>query len=412
MDETLIMNKKERTKAYYIRLLVAGSISITEASEALELSERQCYRLKANYLDAGDAAVVHKLRGRCSNNHYSPDTREFVLDLVRRRYTDFGPTLLSEMLDDAHGVCIDSETLRRWMLAAGLWQRVSKGHRHRKRRPRRTAIGDLVQVDGSHHDWFEGRAPVCCLFVFIDDASNQSLLYFAPSEDEHSALVALRRYIDRYGIPRTIYLDRHSVYFNEDRLTQFARAAEALGITIIYARSPQAKGRVERANRTHQDRLVKMLRLAGISDIAAANAYLEATYMAWHHQHFAQSAGLEDVHRDAGPLDLDNIICRQEERTVRYDMTIQVRAQFYQILRGNALRPLPRQRVTIRWWLDGSFHAFWREKELDIVPCAGPQRTGPAIAHPADDHPWRRKPPIGKAKKRTIPELCQKARAR
>ena len=410
MSETLVMSKKERTKAHYIRLLAQGSMSITEVSEALGLSERQCYRLKAAYLDCGDAAVVHKLRGRCSNNHYPADTRDFVLGLVRRVYTDFGPTLLSEMLEEEHRMRIDSETLRRWLLAAGLWQRVSKGHRHRKRRPRRMVIGDLVQVDGSHHDWFEGRGPVCCLFVFIDDASNQALLRFAPSEDEHSALTALRCYIDRYGIPRTIYVDRHSVYFNEDRHTQFARAAAALGIEILYARSPQAKGRVERANRTHQDRLVKMLRLAGISDIESANAYLESTYLERHNARFASSDGLEDVHRDPRHLDLDNIICRQEERTVRHDMTIQVHAQFYQILRGNALRPLPRQRVTIRWWLDGTLHAFWREKELRIDPCAKPPGTGRWTPHPPEDHPWRRKPPIGKAKKQTFAQLCRKSR--
>jgi len=396
------MSKKELKKDHVIRLFATGTISCSEASEQLGMSERQCYRLKAAFLADGDAAFVHGLRGHPSNHRYPPETRAFVLDLVRRRYTDFGPTLLSEYLEEEHDLSIDSETLRRWMLAANLWARVSKGHRHRKKRPRRAAIGELVQVDGSHHDWFEGRGPFCCLFVFIDDASNRTLMRFAPSENELSALDIMRRYIERYGVPMAFYIDRHGVYWDDRKLTQFARAARALGIRIIYARSPQAKGRVERANRTHQDRLVKALRLAGIGDIDAANAFLETTYLAKHNARFAMPDGLADVHRDASALDLANIICHEEERVVRHDMTFQVRGTFFQLLRANTLCPVPRQRVLVRWWLDGSMHVFWREQELAIAPCTPQRATRPRIPHPADNHPWRHSRPIGKARKQTI----------
>jgi hypothetical protein len=285
------------------------------------------------------------------------------------------------------------------MLGAGLWHRVSKGRRHRKRRPRRSSIGDLVQFDGSHHDWFEGRGPKCCLFVFIDDASSRCHFHFAEQEDEHSALVALRKYIGQHGIPVALYLDRHSVYKSDGRPTQFARASEALGLRLIHAHSPQAKGRVERSNRTHQDRLVKMMRLAGVCDIESANAFVESGYTAKHNERFSCVEGHEDIHRSAEHLDLPNIICHEEQRVVRNDSTIQVRAQIIEILPCNDLRPFPNQNVTIRWWLDGSLHVFWREKELDVAVCLERKTTGHIASPPGPNHPWRKSSPIGKARR-------------
>jgi hypothetical protein len=293
------------------------------------------------------------------------------------------------------------------MITSGLWQRARKGRRHRRKRPRRDAVGELVQFDGSHHDWFEGRGPRCCLFVFIDDASNRSVLWFAPSESEQDALEALMRYVRRHGIPAALYVDRHSVYWDEHRTTQFARALAQLGCTLIYARSPQAKGRVERANRTHQDRLVKRLRLAGISSIEEANAFLDAGYLDEHNRRFASTDGLCDVHRPAEPYDLDNIICHEEERSVNHDMTIQVKAAFYQILPSRHTLPIPRQRVIVRHWLDGSMHVFWREREITVMACSERPKQPPRPVHPSDDHPWRHSPPIGKARRMTIADLCR-----
>lgn len=408
MPETLTMSTPERTKAHIMRLLTTGKISIADAREQLGITERQCYRLKAAYLCDGDAALVHGLRGKPSNFSIPTSDREDILNIIRRRYTDFGPTLVSERLEEEHEMIIGRETLRLWMMHAGLWQRSRKGRRHRRKRPRRTAIGELVQFDGSHHDWFECRGPRCCLFVFIDDASNQSLLRFAPTENEHAALDALMHYVRRFGVPTALYIDRHSVYWEERRVTQFARAVERLGCKLIYARSPQAKGRVERANRTHQDRLVKMLRLAGISTIDEANAFLKMTYLAEHNRRFSRTGDLPDVHRDATGCDLDNIICHEEERSVNHDMTIQVRSTFYQLLARNHLLPVPRQRVVVRHWLDGSMHVFWRERELAIETCVVRPTTGKRLVHPPEDHPWRHSAPIGKAKRLTIRQLCQK----
>lgn len=402
------MSKKERDRIAILRQLINGTLTNAEASTEMRISERHCRRLKAAYRDDGDAALVHDLRGKPANHGYVPEVKSFVLDLVRRVYTDFGPTLLSQMLEERHGLTISRETLRRWMLDAGLWHQISKGRRHRKRRPRRNSIGDLVQFDGSHHDWFEGRGPECCLFVFIDDASSRSHFYFADLENEPEALHALLRYIQRYGIPVALYLDRHAVYKGDDQLTQFGRACEALGIKLIYAHSPQAKGRVERANRTHQDRLVKMMRLAGICDIAGANAFLESGYNDEHNARFSRVDGLEDIHRSAEGLDLRNILCHEEQRVVRNDSTIQVRTQILAILPINDLRPIPHQKVIVRWWLDGSLHVFWKERELHMAVCPERKTTGHIVIPPGPNHPWRKAPPIGKARISTNTELCRR----
>lgn len=407
MNGLLTMDKNELERAHKLRLVAAGKLSVQEASVELNISERHCFRLKAAFLREGDAALVNKNRGRPSNNGYPPEVRQEILDMIRRQYTDFGPTLLSEVLIERHDIYLDSETLRRWMLEAGLWVKVRKGRRHRRKRPRREAIGELVQFDGSHHAWFEDRGPTCCLFVFIDDASGRVFLYFAESENEQAALTIFLMYVKRYGIPEAIYLDRHSVYYSEDRETQFAKAAGKLGIKIIYARSPQGKGRVERSNRTHQDRLVRMLRLENISTIEAANAFLEAKYLDSHNNRHAKTADLADVHRDASIFDLDNIICHEEERSVNHDMTIQVHGMFYQLLACNDLLPVPRQRVVVRHWIDGSMHVFWRERELKIMECSVRPTSKPRMVQPPENHPWRRRPPIGKARKMTISELCR-----
>jgi len=409
MSDTLIMNTKERERLHYIRLHASGALSIEEISAHLGLSERQCYRIKARYLEEGDAGLVHSLRGAPSNNGYPSIERTEVVDLYRRRYRDYGPTLFAECLEEECGYVLAAETLRRWLITANLWERKRKGRRHRKKRPRRNEIGALVQVDGSHHDWFEERGPRCCLFVFIDDASNQSYLRFAPGETEQAALEALRQYVERFGIPRNFYTDRHSVYYAKKCTTALTQSVEALGSQMIYAHSPQAKGRVERANRTHQDRLIKALRQAGISTIETANHFLETIYLDRHNTRFASTEDLTDIHRGAEGLDLDNLICYRSQRTVNHDMTIRVLSQFYQILPTNALRPVPRQRVIVRHWLDGSMHVFWKERELKISLCIDrPTRKPSRVVQPADDHPWRQRPPIGKAKRLTIKQLCRK----
>jgi transposase len=407
MNETLTMSKKEREKSHYMRLLTIGGISIAVAAEELGLSERQCYRLLKTYKDKGDEGLIHGLRGCKSNAAYSYDQKQKVIALYQEKYGDYGPTLFSEKVEEVYGLTINRETLRQWWIKKGLWKQARKGRRHRKKRQRRSEIGALVQVDGSHHDWFEGRGPWCCLFVFIDDASNFSFMFFSKEEDSHNALKSLQLYIERHGIPAAIYVDRKSVYWAEDTVTDFARASATLGIKIIYSRSPQGKGRVERANRTHQDRLVKALREANVSDIEAANRFLMETYIEKHNARFSMTEELPDIHRSPNRYDLRNIICFETDRSVYNDMTIRIDNQFFQIKKTNQLLPVPRQRVIVRRWLDGSMHVFWREKEITIQLCAEDRcNKHPAKPITTDLHPWRQKPQIGRAKKKTISELC------
>lgn len=389
MPEVLSMSQKERITYQVIGQLDRGQITAPEAAHTLGISSRHVWRLRTRYRSRGDAAFVHQARGRPSNRAFAPAVRAHVLELFQHRYADYGPTLLSERLFEQHGYTIDPETLRRWLLAATLWTRARKGRRHRRRRPRRTELGRMVQIDGSHHAWFEDRGPTCCLFVIIDDASNRSYFRFAPEESAREALLTLRAYVERYGAPHQVYCDRHSVYWNDRRPTDFARTVERLGGTMIYAHSPQAKGRVERANRTHQDRLVKALREENITTIDQANRFLDSTYLTVHNARFAHTTPVLDVHRSIAHQDLNGIFCFEDTRCVKNDMTFQYQSQFYQILPTHGLRPVPRQEVVIRHWLDGSMHVLWRSEELKVLPIeerpkAAPSRGG----YPKPTHPW------------------------
>lgn len=335
-----------------------------------------------------------------------------ALRLFQEQYADYHPTLLSEVLLDEHGIEVSRQTLTRWLTAAGLWAGVRKNRVHRKKRDRREAIGDLIQFDGSHHDWFEGRGPECCLLVAIDDASGRLFLRFAPSENARDVLVTLRGYVERFGVPREIYTDYGAVYKvppsrqrshgTKERLTDVGRALQRLGIGHIFARSPQAKGRVERSNRTHQDRLIKALRRNGISTIAEANRFLDQSYIDDHNARFALTDHLPDVHRSVDGLNLDNIFCFETTRSVYNDYTITLDAQFIQLepSRGKNPSPLPapRQSVTVRRWIhDNSLHIFWNEHELRFTPLTTRPQHKPRInPKPHPSHPWKHKPPIGR----------------
>jgi hypothetical protein len=399
MREALSMSKREREISHVLQKRHAGMITVAEAAAALHINPRHVYRLQARYLQDGDTGLIHGLAGKPSNRGYPERVRRWITELYQQSYPDYGPVLFSERLRSHHRITVDHETLRRWLVAAGLWKKARKGRRHRKKRERRDHIGAMTQVDGSFHAWFEDRGAPCCLFVFIDDASNQSLLYFAPSEDTEHALRSLRLYIERYGIMHSIYSDRGSVFGNREEETSFSRAVRRLGIEMIYAHSPQAKGRVERANRTHQDRLVKALRENNICDIDTANRFLFEEYLDQHNGLFAHRDDLKDIHRPAGEWNLDNIICVERTRHVYKDMTIRDAGQFYQILPQSGLVPVPRQKVAVRFWLDGSMHVFWKEHELAFAPFTGRVLSKKAPPPgPPQEHPWRKKPPIGKAK--------------
>ncbi len=394
MNGTLTMNAKERKTLSILSQHLGKLLTSQEAAEELGITERHFYRLKARFQTEGDAGLVHRARGSGSNRGYLLLIREEVLELHRRKYGDYGPTLFAERLEVNHGYIIDHETLRRWLHAANQMPVTRRGPKHRKKRPRKPHIGSMVQLDGSDHDWFEGRGPRCTLLVFIDDASSTVFMRFASSENIKEVLAALREYIERYGIPAVFYTDKGSAFHHATKTMDFVRALNALGSKVIYAGSAQAKGRVERSNRTHQDRLVKIMREHGISSIEEANVFLDREYLADHNARFATPDGLEDVHRPATHFDLTNIFCFEEKRVVRRDMTVQYKTQILQILPPHDLCPMPRQYLTLRVWLDGSIHLFWREHELNwkTVPTGQPKRRqlpfGIAQTH---DHPWHHK---------------------
>lgn len=293
---------------------------------------------------------MHRLRGTTSDRGYSKEIQKKACRLYLEQYSYYNPTLFSEKLEEYHTLRISRQTLTRWLFKESLWAGKRKKRPHRKKRERREAIGSLNQFDGSDHNWFEGRSDRCCLLIAIDDAFGCVMVRFAKEEDTASVLEFWKRYI-QHDIPTEIYTDGGAVYFetkNPKRLTQFGRAIAALGIHHIHAYSPQAKGRVERSNRTHQDRLLKALREENISSIEEANRFVEEVYCAQHNRRFAHNEGLSYIHRPADGIDMDNIFCWEETRKIYNDYTITWHSQFIQLLRSEVPLPPPRSTVTVR----------------------------------------------------------------
>jgi transposase len=395
MGQTITMSIREMDRLKMIVRIKENKLTVVEAAESLHMSERQMYRVLARYRRQGEAGLVHRLRGTTSNRGYTKETQKKVFRLFWEQYSDYDPTLFSEKLEEYHALCISRQTLTRWLIGESLWAGRRKKRPHRKKRERRQAMGSLIQFDGSDHDWFEGRGPRCCLLVAIDDASGSVMVRFAKEEDTVSVLEFWKRYIQHHGIPAEIYTDGGTVYFdtkNPNRLTQFGRAIAALGIHHIHAYSPQAKGRVERSNRTHQDRLLKALREHDISSIEDANRFVEEFYCARHNRRFAHNEGLSDIHRPADGIDLNNIFCFEDTRKVYNDYTITLHSQFIQLLRSKVPLPPLRSTVLLRQWLDGSLHIFWNEHELAFQVCAArPHPKSKPLVRPATNHPWRKK---------------------
>jgi transposase len=395
MTEPILMSTREMERLKMIVRIKESKITVLEAAESLHISERHLYRVLARYRAQGERGLVHSLRGKPSNRGYTKEIQAKVCRLYRERYSDYDPTLFGEKLQENHSLSISRQTLTRWLFRESLWAGRRKKRPHRKKRERRQAIGSLIQFDGSDHDWFEGRAKRCCLLVAIDDASGNVMLRFAEEEDTASVLAFWKRYVYRYGIPAEIYTDGGTVYFDPkdpEHLTQFGRAIAALGIHHIHAYSPQAKGRVERSNRTHQDRLLKALREQDIKTIEDANRFLEKHYCAQHNNRFADCEGLSDIHRPADEINLDNIFCFEQTRKVYNDYTITLHSQFLQLLRSDTPLPPPRSTVIVRQWLDGSLHIFWNEHELIFQVChQRPHTKMSCLRLPAKNHPWRKK---------------------
>ena len=398
MQELLTMSQKERKRIKVLDQKTEGKLTVKEASGIMGISERQTYRLLNRYKAEGDRGIIHRLRGKLSNRGYPKQIKQEVIEIYWKRYRDFGPTLFSEKLKEYEKIEINHETLRRWMRSSGIITSERKKRPHRKKRERRKAIGEMLQFDGSHHDWLEGRGPVCCLLHAIDDASSKVFIRFSKSEDTESVLRVLKEYCEQNGIPNSTYTDRYGVYYAEKQKTDFQLAMEKLSVETIYAKSPEAKGRVERGNRTLQDRLVKEMRLRGISNINEANKFLDEYFVDEYNKRFAQVEALADIHRTTEGMNLDNVFCYETKRQVRNDYTITLEGNYIQLEKSEAILPIPGHYVIVRKYLDGSLHIFNGEEELEFTELKDkPQKKKERYYPPKGDHPWKRHP-FGKAR--------------
>ena len=406
------MSKKERDWLRVLERVTKKEINLREAAEIMNVSYRQCLRKNKRYREEGDKGLVHQGRGRKSNRAKEEKTRKAIIERYQERYWDFGPTLAAEKLVKEGYEVVDHETLRRWLIKEKLWKKRRKRSPHRTWRERRAHFGELVQMDGSHHEWFEDRRGACCLMNMVDDATGKTLSLLDEQETTAGAMTLLWRWIERYGIPAALYTDRKNVYVPEDKavvnaelsgqevLTQFGRACKSLGIRIIKAHSPQAKGRVERSNGTYQDRLVKELRLENINDIESANKLLINRTIDELNEKFAVPArDKADFHRNAKGRDLGSIFCIEEERALTSDWIVRFDNGYYQLV-GQSGRPPTSKKVTVRRYLNGELHFNYRGKDLEHRVL--PQRPEPTVKAqapvpkrnkayvPPQDHPWRR----------------------
>lgn len=398
VSEVLLMSQKDRDRLHVMRQVLDGRLTWKLAGEQLGLGWRQVGRLCARVRLAGDRGVLHGLRGRESNRRMSEELASQVLGALHDPlWEGFGPTFAQQKLEAFYGVAVGVETVRRLMIHSGLHLVQPRGVRHRLWRERRACVGMLIQVDGSIHDWLEGRGPRCVLLLYIDDATGR-LMYaaFVEAEDTLTLMRTTKAYLERHGRPLAFYVDQDSIYrvarqksvadgIKDEPLTQFKRAMVELGIEIICANSPQAKGRVERSFQTHQDRLIKELRLAGISTIAAANEFLWQRYIPEHNGRYAlPPANAADAHR---PLlaehRLERIFSMRDERMVMNDFTVRHNNKWLQILAEKGLRVRPKDRVQVETRLDGSLHLRLRGnylpfKSLDQRPVSGLYATRPS----------------------------------
>jgi Helix-turn-helix domain len=365
MAETVALTMGELDRLQVMSQLAQRRLTRRRAAALLGLSARQVRRLYRAFRHDGAQGLASRHRGRPSNRRIATVTRDHALRLVRERYPDFGPTFAQQKLTEEHGLVFSVETLRGWMTAAGLWvPRAQRARRSQPPRPRRVCLGELVQIDGSEHAWFEGRGPVCTLLVYVDDATSRLMaLAFADVESTFDYFRVTRRYLERHGKPMAFYSDRLSVFhvYARDRaptgrgLSQFGRALRELNIELLCARSPEAKGRVERANGTLQDRLVKELRLRGLNDSVAATPFLPE-FMADYNRRFAKPPAVAyDAHRPLRPEDdLDELFTLQETRRISRQLTVHYKRDLYLLEDSVATRPLRGATATVSEAEDGT----------------------------------------------------------
>jgi transposase len=407
-EDTVRMSVQELKRVHVIRQAMGKALRQREAGEVLGLTTRQVRRLIQRVRAEGDAGLVHRSRGKPSNRRHLPALKARVLQLYATHYCDFGPTLAAEKLAERQGITLSAETLRQWLRARGIAHFTRRKRPHRAWRERRAHVGELIQLDGSHHDWFEERGPRCVLMAYIDDASSRVFARFYAYEGTIPAMDSFRRYITHYGMPLALYTDKHTTYKSpaaptvEEQLagrrphSQFERSLAELGVTVIHAHSPQAKGRVERLFKTLQDRLVKDLRLAGIATIEAANQFLDTWRPRYNRRFAVPPAQAADLHRPRpASRDLDRTLCLKTTRVVRRDWTVAHHGQLLQIE-----TPIHAHQVLVENHLNGTMRITHRGQPLRYhtitsrpvrvmapMPPATPRRP----VKPKPTHPWHRR---------------------
>lgn len=402
------MSLKEADRLGTIRQLDRGTLTQREAAAQLRVTDRQIRRLLVRYRKRGATGLTHGNRDRPPANRVPDALRERIVTLVEDRYPDFNCTHAAEQLARRHGITIAAETLRRLLTEAGQHRPKRRKPVHREWRERKASVGELVQFDGSHHAWLEGRGAKLVLLSAVDDATGRPVAAFYPAEDQASVFAFWEAYLGVYGRPLALYLDRHTIYRSPDpeALTQFGRAMETdLGIRLVWARSPQAKGRVERSFRTAQDRLVKELRLERVRTMAEANRYLAEVFLPDYRRRFGAIPRSEaDTHRSlpAGS-DLPAILCPHHLRVVRNDFTLSFQGKLLQLAPVQPVTVLPKDLVTVQQRRHGSLVLTLRNQVLGYREVAGRPKPVPGqwVAastqptprkpyRPPADHPWRK----------------------
>jgi hypothetical protein len=415
------MSKKEFSRLDMLLNIEAGRVTIADATRLLGLRRRQVFRILAGFREHGSASLISKRRGHPSNHRLPNQVRELAMLLVKERYADFGPTLASEKLSELHGCHVSRETLRKWMIEDGLWldrrQRLPSVHQPRYRRER---VGELVQIDGSIHHWFENRGPECTLLAYIDDATSRlQHAAFVASESGFDYMRQTKAYIAKHGRPIAFYSDKHAIFRVNNRdaaggsgMTQFGRALHELNIDIICANTPSAKGRVERSFGTLQDRLVKELRLEGVSTVDAANDFLGRFLFQYNSKFGKEPLDKVDSHRSISDnLNMNDAMAWKEERTVSNNLTLQYDKILFMLEPSPLTRPLARQRVTVIDYPDGTlaikhcgmslpYRIFDKLQKVDQAAIVENKRLGSVLAYIAEQQAERENTRSSKAPRR------------
>lgn len=399
--DIIMVRQKELKRLHVIRKVIEGTLTQKDAADLVSLTERQVRRLVKRIRQEGDEGIRNKARGKPSRRKLP--FKERIVDLYRKHYPDFGPTLFTEKLSELESITVSRETVRTWLMEEGEWKKHRKRKAHRQWRERKDHCGEMLQMDGSHHDWFEDRGPKCVLMGYIDDATGRVYGRFYDYEGTIPAMDSLKRYITEYGLPMSVYLDKHTTYkswvrrdeFREvEPISQFGRALQELNVDKLHAHSPQAKGRIERLFNTFQDRVVKEMRLKGVSTIKDANKFLVSYLPVYNERFSVMPKEKEDLHRTV-TVDLDTVLCIKTERTLKNDHTIQLNGKLYQIedrVRG--------KKVMVEELIDGSMRV--RHKGVQVAfheitqRPAKPEKERPFLPRgkghrPPLDSPW--KPP-------------------